>query len=484
MTTSLNDLEAQLAALERASSDDEVVDDQDAASNVSSEVDSESDVVFSSDDEGPAGPAGGSSPGAGGKRKSKGENHQKSKGDEQQRSSGARLATSSNDTSGTHGACAAGASRPQTERAKAAKQRVRDHVRKGFSKVCFRFLRDNACNFENCLFEHKKLSELSDAELIALRKELEFKPFCEKLALKIQNLNIPVCKEYKQYGSCSMGEAKCRYWHLKNAAVAKWAGFGYWCEACWKPITSLEAWEEHVKSKRHRDMVPRHLRHLSTTSFYAKLSKVPLCEDLDNQVLRKGEACYSSCGKTKSRQKCDPRVAEYGLSFSKNEDCRSRIECVAEDRVLCMLDKGGVDEAGMGGGGGVLGKAVLTAAAGGGAGAGRDLDPGRKRSTSKKKLAATKVEHEQLIGQREQIGYQIESAQQRAKEMQEEKAFLEQELKRVEKEGTHKAKQTEAEIAKAKQDLKDQSHKLHYASVQNEIHLGAYVGSVFDKDAM
>mmetsp|Transcript_11735 Transcript_11735/g.28485 ORF Transcript_11735/g.28485 Transcript_11735/m.28485 type:complete len:136 (+) Transcript_11735:428-835(+) len=105
------------------------------------------------------------------------------------------------------------------------------------------------------------------------------------------------------------------------------------------------------------------------------------------------------------------------------------------------------------------------------------VDPG-------KKLAATKVEHEQLIGQREQIGYQIESAQQRAKEMQEEKAFLEQELKRVEKEGTHKAKQTEAEIAKAKQDLKDQSHKLHYASVQNEIHLGAYVGSVFDKDAM
>mmetsp|Transcript_1949 Transcript_1949/g.4493 ORF Transcript_1949/g.4493 Transcript_1949/m.4493 type:complete len:223 (-) Transcript_1949:193-861(-) len=157
------------------------------------------------------------------------------------------------------------------------------------------------------------------------------------------------------------------------------------------PATStleLDFYNKHLPHDDHAPLPttfqPRHLRHLSTTSFYAKLSKVPLCEDLDNQVLRKGEACYSSCGKTKSRQKCDPRVAEYGLSFSKNEDCRSRIECVAEDRVLCMLDKGGVDEAGMGGGGGVLGKAVLTAAAGGGAGAGRDLDPGRKRSTSKK----------------------------------------------------------------------------------------------------
>ncbi len=35
-----------------------------------------------------------------------------------------------------------------------------------------------------------------------------------------------------------------------------------------------------------------------TTSFYAQIPKVPLCEDLDDQVLRKGEACFSDCGKS------------------------------------------------------------------------------------------------------------------------------------------------------------------------------------------
>ncbi|CAD7960579.1 unnamed protein product [Amoebophrya sp. A120] len=97
----------------------------------------------------------------------------------------------------------------------------------------------------------------------------------------------------------------------------------------------------HMKTKA------RHLPSKSgTTSFYAQIPKVPLCEDLDDQVLRKGEACFSDCGKTRGKQKCPQRVLEHGLGFSKDEECKSTVECVAEDRVLCQANKGGVAEAG------------------------------------------------------------------------------------------------------------------------------------------
>ncbi|CAD7937789.1 unnamed protein product [Amoebophrya sp. A25] len=85
----------------------------------------------------------------------------------------------------------------------------------------------------------------------------------------------------------------------------------------------------------------------SSTSFYAKFEKVPLCEDLDPGVLRGGESCYSDCGKTRVKQKCDRTVLEDGLQFQKDEGCQSKVECIAESRVLCKA-VGGVSEASVG----------------------------------------------------------------------------------------------------------------------------------------
>ncbi len=48
----------------------------------------------------------------------------------------------------------------------------------------------------------------------------------------------------------------------------------------------------------------------------------------------------------RGKQKCPQRVLEHGLGFSKDEECKSTVECVAEDRVLCQANKGGVAEAG------------------------------------------------------------------------------------------------------------------------------------------
>ena len=77
---------------------------------------------------------------------------------------------------------------------------------------------------------------------------------------------------------------------------------------------------------------------INPTAFidYSFKYKVPLCEDLDDVVLREGESCYSDCGATLSTQLCPKRVIEPGLKFLKQQSCRSHTECVGrEDRLLC-----------------------------------------------------------------------------------------------------------------------------------------------------
>ncbi|CAD7960583.1 unnamed protein product [Amoebophrya sp. A120] len=112
---------------------------------------------------------------------------------------------------------------------------------------------------------------------------------------------------------------------------------------------------------------------------------------------------------------------------------------------------------------------------------GKKVEQNLAAEAEAKKLALLKQEHEKLLGKREQLAYQIESAQQRSKEMHEEKAFLEGELNRVQQQGEQQEKQVEEELKTCKAELETSIHKLHYSATENEVQLGNYVGSVFEK---
>merc|ERR1712224_237947 len=57
--------------------------------------------------------------------------------------------------------------------------------------------------------------------------------------------------------------------------------------------------------------------------------------DLNNMVLKKGEMCYSNCGK-EGAEICPQRVISEGLMMEKHPHCTSNVECVGQTRrVLC-----------------------------------------------------------------------------------------------------------------------------------------------------
>lgn len=89
-----------------------------------------------------------------------------------------------------------------------------------------------------------------------------------------------------------------------------------------------------------------HFRGHSFFVDYDTKAKVPLCDDLNDVVLRNGEDCFSECGESMATQRCPKRVIEPGLSFVKQPLCKSHTECVGRaDRVLCHAVKGGTHSA-------------------------------------------------------------------------------------------------------------------------------------------
>mmetsp|Transcript_2501 Transcript_2501/g.5880 ORF Transcript_2501/g.5880 Transcript_2501/m.5880 type:complete len:316 (-) Transcript_2501:34-981(-) len=118
------------------------------------------------------------------------------------------------------------------------------------ASVCFRFLRE-ACKFDDCKFRHIRAAELTPELTAGVLRELPLRKFDQKLADVIRDLNIPRCKDFHQYGNCTRREGQCHYWHLTSAAVAKWAGFNFWCEPCSKAFTSEEQMREHEKGRPH-----------------------------------------------------------------------------------------------------------------------------------------------------------------------------------------------------------------------------------------
>lgn len=80
------------------------------------------------------------------------------------------------------------------------------------------------------------------------------KGMTSKLGALIKDMNIPGCKDFKKKGECAKGD-KCRFWHITDAGIARWAGFEHYCEVCSKPVTSAEQMKEHLESKKHKEAV-------------------------------------------------------------------------------------------------------------------------------------------------------------------------------------------------------------------------------------
>merc|ERR1712129_198733 len=112
-----------------------------------------------------------------------------------------------------------------------------------------------SCKFDDCMFEHVAGGKLTQEERAQVLWELPKRPWDPVLGEVIKQLNIPRCKDFHQRGGCKQLDGKCHFWHLTGAAVAKWAGFGFWCEACQRPLTSEQQLIDHKASQMHRDSV-------------------------------------------------------------------------------------------------------------------------------------------------------------------------------------------------------------------------------------
>jgi len=128
--------------------------------------------------------------------------------------------------------------------------------RKISQALCFKYLA-GSCTFEDCTFKHEKLNRLDDKEKIQMMQDLRKRPYEEALALKIRELNIPKCKDFAKKGECRQNE-RCRFWHLDNKHISKWAGFPFYCEYCWKPLTSQDQKDEHEKAPVHLNNVKKY----------------------------------------------------------------------------------------------------------------------------------------------------------------------------------------------------------------------------------
>ncbi|KAF4684771.1 hypothetical protein FOZ60_007328 [Perkinsus olseni] len=132
---------------------------------------------------------------------------------------------------------------------------LRKKMRQGLSNLCFSYLTGKCKFEEMgkpCLFSHVKPEEMTDADKAELIRELRHrKRFDPALARVAQNLNIPMCRMYKKTGQCKQGE-KCKFWHLRNELDGRWKGMEFWCETCYLGFTSEEQLKEHKNGKTHK----------------------------------------------------------------------------------------------------------------------------------------------------------------------------------------------------------------------------------------
>jgi len=119
--------------------------------------------------------------------------------------------------------------RPQKKRSQAQR-----------NAICFRYFR-GSCKFDDCKFQHVAPERVTPEEQAQVLRELPMRDFDQKLAEVVQKMNIPRCKDFHQRGGCRRPDGRCHFWHLTDAVVARWAGFGFWCEACSKGNT-LTLW--------------------------------------------------------------------------------------------------------------------------------------------------------------------------------------------------------------------------------------------------
>jgi hypothetical protein len=131
-----------------------------------------------------------------------------------------------------------------------ANQVARKKSRLGMSSICFKFITGN-CGLDDCIFRHVDLNGLSEEEKGELTRDLHKRPFDAELGSKIKNLNIPTCKEFSKTGDCKFN-LKCRFWHIATENDAKWAGCMYWCQCCRKAFTSDSQYREHCSGKFHK----------------------------------------------------------------------------------------------------------------------------------------------------------------------------------------------------------------------------------------
>ena len=132
-------------------------------------------------------------------------------------------------------------------------QPVEGAVKKGtkYKSVCWKFL-NNQCKFDDCLFTHRTFAQLREhdkQELVQMGKRSSDNP---ALVSVVRKLGIPLCKDFMKKGSCAKGK-HCKFFHIESAADAKLMGFDFYCEPCRKGFTSKVQYEEHLEGKAHRE---------------------------------------------------------------------------------------------------------------------------------------------------------------------------------------------------------------------------------------
>ena len=133
-----------------------------------------------------------------------------------------------------------------------ANQISRKKTRLGMSDICFKYL-VGKCKLSDCIFRHSTLDSLNEEEKGELVRELRRKPFDPELGALVKQLNIPVCKTFSKQGECKF--QKCRFWHIESENDAQWAGCPYWCALCRKAFTSDSQLREHSNGKLHKSKV-------------------------------------------------------------------------------------------------------------------------------------------------------------------------------------------------------------------------------------
>lgn len=122
--------------------------------------------------------------------------------------------------------------------------------RQGLSTICFQHLKGSCEYSKSCMFRHVSAGKLESEDIIEIMRELRLRQFDSDLAKVITDLNIPHCKSFSKTNACKFAH-KCQYWHIDNAAIARWAGFPFWCQTCTKAFTSESQLVEHSKGKLH-----------------------------------------------------------------------------------------------------------------------------------------------------------------------------------------------------------------------------------------